>query len=308
MVGPRADKGVVEGKRQSPTKLARSTRDGSNRRGGVNCLIEPLETRRLFSAATGPVALSLLSPAMVASSSSSDLASSSGATARAAVASPRGANSPTVTAISPTHGPLNGGTLVTITGTNFTGATTVGFGSVATTGFTVVSDTEITATTPMEDVSVTTPNGSSAASSADQFTYTAFVSGAPTVTGVAPAMGPTTGGTSVTITGTNFTGATTVDFGSVPAPSIVIASDTQIVATTPAEAAGRVDVTVTNTGGTSATSPADRFTFGGSNHRRHFRHHHRHQPYRSDGGRLRVGCCDERHCRFPHGNYCDHSG
>ena len=56
---------------------------------------------------------------------------------------------------------------------------------------------------------MTGPGGTSATSSADQFTYVA----APTVTGISPTAGPTAGGTAVTITGTGFTGATAVDFG-----------------------------------------------------------------------------------------------
>ena len=60
---------------------------------------------------------------------------------------------------------------------------------------------------------VTTNGGTSATSSADQFTYVA----PPTVTAVSPISGPITGGSLVTITGTNFTGATAVDFGSTEA-------------------------------------------------------------------------------------------
>ena len=82
----------------------------------------------------------------------------------------------------------------------------------------------------------------------------------PTVTGVSPATGPTSGGTVVTITGTNFTGTTQVDFGSVAATSFTVNSNTSITATAPAEAAGTVDVTVYNAGA-SATSAADDFTY-----------------------------------------------
>ena len=83
----------------------------------------------------------------------------------------------------------------------------------------------------------------------------------PVVTGISPVSGPTSGGTSVTITGTGFTGATSVKFGSTPATSFAVTSDTSITAASPAESAGTVDVTVTTPGGTSATSPADRYTY-----------------------------------------------
>jgi hypothetical protein len=86
---------------------------------------------------------------------------------------------------------------------------------------------------------------------------------APTVTNVNPNSGPTTGGTSVAITGTNFTGATAVKFGSTNATSFTVNSSTSITATSPA-GSGTVDITVTTGGGTSATSAADRFTYAGT--------------------------------------------
>jgi PKD repeat protein len=83
----------------------------------------------------------------------------------------------------------------------------------------------------------------------------------PTVTSISPATGPTSGGTSVAITGTGFTGATAVTFGSTPATSFTVSGDTSITATSPAGSAGTVDVTVTTPGGTSPTSSADKFTY-----------------------------------------------
>jgi hypothetical protein len=81
---------------------------------------------------------------------------------------------PTVTKVEPTRGPASGGTSVTITGSNFNGATAVRFGS-STASFTVNSGTSITAVSPpgsgSVNVTVTTPAGTSAISSADVFTY-----------------------------------------------------------------------------------------------------------------------------------------
>jgi hypothetical protein len=84
---------------------------------------------------------------------------------------------------------------------------------------------------------------------------------APTVTGLSPASGPTTGGTSVTITGTNLAGASAVAFGSAPATSFTVTSATSITATSPVGAAGTVDVTVTTLGGTSTLASTDHFTY-----------------------------------------------
>jgi len=169
---------------------------------------------------------------------------------------------PTLTSISPTAGPTAGGTSLTLTGTNLTGATAVTFGATAASGFTVNSATSITATAPAGaagtvDVRVTTPGGTTATSAGDQFTYVP----APTVTSVSPASGSSIGGTTVTLTGTNFTGATAVTFGGTAATGFTVNSATQITATAPAGSAGTVDVRVTTTGGTSATGAAGQFTY-----------------------------------------------
>src|SRR5207244_9266102 len=75
-----------------------------------------------------------------------------------------------------------------------------------------------------------------------------------------PNAGPLAGGSAVAITGTNLGGATSVRFGSVPASSFTVASDTSITAVSPA-GTGTVDVTVTTPSGTSPTSASDRFTY-----------------------------------------------
>ena len=130
-------------------------------------------------------------------------------------------------------------------------------------GVTVVSSTSITATSPAGsgtvDVTVTTPTGgTSATSAADKFTYIA----APTVTSIGPTSGPAAGGTSVTLTGTAFSGATAVNFGTAGA-TFTVNSATNITATSPL-GAGTVDVTVTTPAGTSTTSAADQFTYTGA--------------------------------------------
>ncbi|OOG77794.1 cell shape-determining protein, partial [Sinorhizobium sp. A49] len=94
-------------------------------------------------------------------------------------------------------------------------------------------------------------------SAPDQFTYVA----APTVTSISPTAGPTTGGMTVTITGTGFAGATAVTFGATAATGYTVNSNTQITATAPAGSAGTVDIRVTTAGGTSSTSAADQFTY-----------------------------------------------
>src|SRR5207302_784709 len=147
---------------------------------------------------------------------------------------------PTVTSLSPSSGPTRGSTSVTITGTNFTDVLRLAFGS-ATATFTVNSATSITAIAPAGtagtvDVTVTTPGGTSATASGNQFQYVS--ASAPTVSGISPAFGPMAGGTSVTLTGVGITGATQVLFDGVAATGVTVVSDTQITATAPAHAAG----------------------------------------------------------------------
>jgi hypothetical protein len=166
---------------------------------------------------------------------------------------------PTFGTINPTAGPIAGATSVTITGTGFTGTTTVTFDGIAATGFSVVSDTSITATTPAHaagavNVVVTTPGGTATGTGA--YTYTA----GPTFGTINPTAGPIAGATSVTITGTGFTGATTVTFDGIAATGFSVVSDTSITATTPAHAAGAVNVVVTTPGGTT-TEGAGAYTY-----------------------------------------------
>ncbi len=161
---------------------------------------------------------------------------------------------PSVLAISPIAGPLSGGTLITMTGTNLTGAT-VKVGGNAATGVTATATT-ITATTPAgsagaKDVVVTTVGGSFTLPGA--FSYL----NAPTLTSVSPGFGPLAGGTSITITGTNLSAAT-VKVGGVAA-SGVVATASSITANTPAGSMGARDVSVTTAGGTATKAGA--FTY-----------------------------------------------
>jgi alpha-tubulin suppressor-like RCC1 family protein len=173
---------------------------------------------------------------------------------------------PTVTAISPNQGPKAAGTSVTITGTEFSEATEVKFGSAKATGVKVNSEGSITAVSPAGsgtvDVTVRTPAGTSPTSSADQFHYAP-----PTVKKLSPRRGPAAGGTTVTITGANFTGATGVRFGANSATGVTVNSDSSITAVSPPGTPNTtVDVTVTTASGTSATSKKDTDDFKYSRH------------------------------------------
>jgi IPT/TIG domain len=84
---------------------------------------------------------------------------------------------------------------------------------------------------------------------------------APSITSISPRSGPVTGGTKVTIGGSELASVKSVHFGPVPASSFTITSPTSIVAVAPAHSAGSLDVTASSTAGTSAVSASDRFNF-----------------------------------------------
>jgi hypothetical protein len=169
---------------------------------------------------------------------------------------------PAITSVSPSSGSTTGGTPVTIKGSGFTGATGVAFGNVPATDVVVESSTKVTAVAPaqpagLHNVYVTTPGGTSASVFGDLYTYLA----PPAITSVSPNSGPPAGGTSVTITGSGFTGATGVAFGNVPATSLVVVSSAKITAVAPAQPAGLHNIYVTTPVGTSAAVEGDLFAY-----------------------------------------------
>jgi hypothetical protein len=166
-----------------------------------------------------------------------------------------------VTHVTPHRGSPSGGTAVTIRGSNLTGATAVDFGPNAATDVSVITSHLISATSPAGtgtvDVTVTTPLGTSATTTGDQFTYVTIT---PVVTHIAPHKGPSAGGTQVAVTGQNLDGATAVDFGPNAATNIKQVSPKIIIATSP-PGTGTVDITVTTPRGTTATSTKDQYTY-----------------------------------------------
>ncbi|CAM5709584.1 hypothetical protein SALBM311S_10025 [Streptomyces alboniger] len=147
-----------------------------------------------------------------------------------------------------TSGPLAGGNTITLNGIGLSTATSVSFGGTTATP-TVVSDSQLSVVVPAGaasgpvGVSVTTAGGSN-----NGLTYTYIDD--PTIGTITPASGPTSGGTAVTITGTNLDSTESVKFGGVAAPFSVI-NATTLSAVTPPGTAGAVDVVVTNPSGSA---------------------------------------------------------
>jgi capsule polysaccharide export protein KpsE/RkpR len=150
--------------------------------------------------------------------------------------------------------------VITITGRNLFGAYAVHFGRALAKIDRIVSAGEVKVTSPKGsgtvNVTLTTPGGTSARTSADHYTYVPR----PTVTRILPNTGPSSGGTVVTITGTNLAGATAVHFGRALAKIDKIVSGGKIKVTSP-KGSGTVNVTVTTSGGTSAKTTADLYTY-----------------------------------------------
>jgi IPT/TIG domain len=160
---------------------------------------------------------------------------------------------PSITGMSPTSGPT--GTAATITGSALADAPAVRFNGtdVQASGYTVNSVTTITAIVPAGatsgPVSVTTPGGT--AEGPSPFA----VVPPPSVDMVSPASGAV--GSTVTITGSGFTGATDVRFNgvAVPAGAFTIVSDMRIAATVPVGATTGPISVATAAGTAEGTSP-----------------------------------------------------
>lgn len=155
-----------------------------------------------------------------------------------------------VTSVSPSSATYNGGTSVTITGTQFAAGATVTIGGKACTSVVVVSATTITCVTPAgtvgaKDVVVTNAD-TSTTTLASGFTYIVIN---PTATAVTPTTVDAAGGTTITITGTLFQAGATVDVAGTPCTNVVVVSATQITCAIPALAVGWKAITVTNPDG-----------------------------------------------------------
>ncbi|MFF3765818.1 IPT/TIG domain-containing protein, partial [Streptomyces sp. NPDC001922] len=156
---------------------------------------------------------------------------------------------PVIGSVTPLQGPTPGGNTVVLTGSGLAGATAVKFGNVPAASFTVVSGTQINAVAPPGaagpvTVEVTTPGGTNGPGA-----YYFYVA-APAVTAVFPNTGPTAGGNTVSVTGSNLTLADSVQFGAAAAAFTVV-TDNLLTAVAP-PGTGNVAVSVTSPGGTGA--------------------------------------------------------
>lgn len=155
-----------------------------------------------------------------------------------------------VTGFTPRQGVLSGGNEVVITGTGFTADTQVLFGAYSSPHIAFDSVTQLTVTAPrgaaVGPVDLVVYNKNGVSTQRRGYTYVADLR----VSSVSPPTGPLAGGTTVTLTGTGFTGATAVKFGGTDGTGLSVVSDTELLVASPAGTAGAVDVTVVTPGGT----------------------------------------------------------
>ncbi len=178
-----------------------------------------------------------------------------------------GASGVTVTSVSPSGGLATGGANVTVTGTGFASGATVRFGATNATNVVFVNSTQLIATTPAAPtgtvpVTVTNSNGTTQ-TLGNGFTFGAAGAGGPTITSASPATGPSAGGTTITLTGTGFTGGSTVLFGNAASPTITYLGSSQLFVVTPANNPGAATITVINSSGGAGTLPGG-FTYEGA--------------------------------------------
>ena len=168
------------------------------------------------------------------------------------------ATPPSITSFTPRTGPANGGTVVSITGSNFQNGATVKFGDASAVSTSVNSSSSISAISPVHtagDVTLTVTNPDGQTGTAGTFTY---LVPAVSVASVSPSSGSNAGGTAITITGSNFVSGATVKIGTLVAADVIVVNSSSITATTPpgpfdfSDSVSR-DVTVANPDGSSAT-------------------------------------------------------
>ena len=177
-------------------------------------------------------------------------------------------NGPVISKIRPNNGPVVGGT-VTVTGDGLSGKFSFDFGGKPATGVSCPSQTTCTMTAPAHaaggvDVIAKDGSTSSSASPDARFNYQA-----PAITKISPALGPTTGGQGVELTGVGFYplmvvkfGNTTVttNYGGIQTTTVDCPSDTSCSVASPA-GTGAVHITATLSGDTSPETPKNLYTY-----------------------------------------------
>lgn len=176
------------------------------------------------------------------------------------------ASVPQITGISPSGGPITGGTIVTITGQGFINTTDVRFGGKPGSALTIVSDKQLTiitpqnpeGTVPISIINIAGIGGSLEPTSLYEYDTFPF----PRLSGVSPSSGPGTGGTVVTITGSGFTDTDYVKIGENYGMDLKIIDDSHLTVRTQASSPGTVPISMKNAHGVMRSmEPAVMYTY-----------------------------------------------
>ena len=175
------------------------------------------------------------------------------------VAPPQSPPAVTVSSVSPTQGSTDGGTVVEISGANFTPSMSVSFGEAVGTITSYVNSGTVYVKAPEHAAAVVPITVQ--VSSTDEFEtgrifdYIAGTGGAsnPTISSVSPTEGNANQAVAVTITGTNFVSGSRVRISGDYATNVVLVNSSKITATLPAMAAGVYAIEVVNPDNSVAT-------------------------------------------------------
>ena len=165
---------------------------------------------------------------------------------------------PRITEVTPLHGSVLGGTVITITGSGMSTVSGFTVGGNPCTSVVVLSPASVRATTPGGSVGqaaivVTSPSGS--ALSPTPFTYVQQA-----VSSISPSTGPFVGGTPITISGSFLQGTTAVTIGGVPCTNLTAVNSTTVTAVTPPGSVGPATVVLSGTKGTVTVSGGYSYT------------------------------------------------
>jgi hypothetical protein len=162
---------------------------------------------------------------------------------------------PSIDHISPAAGPEEGGTPVSIWGADFSADATILFGDAEAGDVKLVIPGLLLCTSPAGtgavNLTVTNPDTQQVVLES-AFEYLPTLIPAPELTEVNPAAGPETGGTLVTLSGTNLEQPASILMGTLPVTDFAAVTSNQIVFVTPVHEPGVVDITFVGTDGQSA--------------------------------------------------------
>ena len=174
-----------------------------------------------------------------------------------------GATQASVASVSPNYGPIAGGTTVTINGSNFLSGATAYIGGVACATTSFVNFSTLTCVTPAssygtKSVEVYNADGVVSTTLVGGFSYSG---GTPAISAVSPITGPISGGTTITVLGSNFTQGTIIQVGGINCVTTFISSSS-LSCVTPPNSVGAKNVSVVPPDGSKSVTLGSAFTYG----------------------------------------------